>query len=171
MSGPSSVVKNDENVRKSYLGTEAGKWNSSSSRSHRSRQWRHLRLRGAGAGHDLRLEPTHINFAQGEMAMFSTYISWQLMSWGLSFWVAFHRRRGVLVRAGRHHRESDLETAATTHRSCRSSWSSSASCDLQLGGRRDLELPDQEYPSPSPRAASASPASSDRTSWASCSSP
>src|SRR5260370_35374869 len=33
----------------------------------------------------------HINFAQGEMAMFSTYISWQLMSWGLSFWVAFVR--------------------------------------------------------------------------------
>src|SRR5260370_32576836 len=31
----------------------------------------------------------HLNFAQGEMAMFSTYISWQLMSWGLSFWVAF----------------------------------------------------------------------------------
>src|SRR6195256_3371422 len=31
----------------------------------------------------------HINFAQGEMAMFSTYISWQLMSWGLSFWFAF----------------------------------------------------------------------------------
>ncbi|HTB37376.1 MAG TPA: branched-chain amino acid ABC transporter permease, partial [Reyranella sp.] len=24
----------------------------------------------------------HINFAQGELAMFSTYISWQLMSWG-----------------------------------------------------------------------------------------
>jgi branched-chain amino acid transport system permease protein len=31
----------------------------------------------------------HINFAQGEMAMFSTYISWQLMSWGLNFWLAF----------------------------------------------------------------------------------
>ena len=31
----------------------------------------------------------HINFAQGEMAMFSTYISWQLMTWGASFWVAF----------------------------------------------------------------------------------
>jgi len=31
----------------------------------------------------------HINFAQGEMAMFSTYISWQLMNWGLNFWVAF----------------------------------------------------------------------------------
>jgi branched-chain amino acid transport system permease protein len=31
----------------------------------------------------------HINFAQGEMAMFSTYLSWQLMTWGLSFWLAF----------------------------------------------------------------------------------
>jgi branched-chain amino acid transport system permease protein len=31
----------------------------------------------------------HINFAQGEMAMFSTYLSWQLMQWGASFWVAF----------------------------------------------------------------------------------
>jgi len=31
----------------------------------------------------------HLNFAQGEMAMFSTYISWQLMAWGLSFWFAF----------------------------------------------------------------------------------
>jgi branched-chain amino acid transport system permease protein len=31
----------------------------------------------------------HLNFAQGEMAMFSTYISWQLMAWGLNYWVAF----------------------------------------------------------------------------------
>src|SRR5262245_8066698 len=31
----------------------------------------------------------HINFAQGEMAMFSTYLSWQLMTWGANFWVAF----------------------------------------------------------------------------------
>src|SRR3979490_3311581 len=31
----------------------------------------------------------HLNFAQGEMAMFSTYISWQLMNWGLDYWVAF----------------------------------------------------------------------------------
>jgi len=31
----------------------------------------------------------HINFAQGEMAMFSTYLSWQLMTWGMSFWAAF----------------------------------------------------------------------------------
>lgn len=30
----------------------------------------------------------HLNFAQGEMAMFSTYVSWQMMQWGLNFWVA-----------------------------------------------------------------------------------
>lgn len=31
----------------------------------------------------------HVNFAQGEMAMFSTFISWQLMQWGLPYWLAF----------------------------------------------------------------------------------
>ena len=31
----------------------------------------------------------HLNFAQGEMAMFSTFISWQLMQWGLPYWSAF----------------------------------------------------------------------------------
>lgn len=31
----------------------------------------------------------HLNFAQGEMAMFSTYIAWQLMEWGLPWYLAF----------------------------------------------------------------------------------
>jgi branched-chain amino acid transport system permease protein len=31
----------------------------------------------------------HLNFAQGEMAMFSTFISWQLLQWGLPYWAAF----------------------------------------------------------------------------------
>jgi branched-chain amino acid transport system permease protein len=31
----------------------------------------------------------HLNFAQGEMAMFSTFISWQLMQWGVPYWWAF----------------------------------------------------------------------------------
>ena len=31
----------------------------------------------------------HLNFAQGEMATFSTFISWQLMQWGMPYWVAF----------------------------------------------------------------------------------
>ena len=30
----------------------------------------------------------HINFAQGEMAMFSTFVCWQLMQWGVGFWGA-----------------------------------------------------------------------------------
>ena len=31
----------------------------------------------------------HLNFAQGEMAMFSTFISWQLLQWGVPYWLAF----------------------------------------------------------------------------------
>src|SRR5207244_1567488 len=31
----------------------------------------------------------HLNFAQGEMAMFSTFIAWQLMQWGQPYWAAF----------------------------------------------------------------------------------
>jgi branched-chain amino acid transport system permease protein len=31
----------------------------------------------------------HLNFAQGEMAMFSTFIAWQSMAWGMPYWVAF----------------------------------------------------------------------------------
>jgi branched-chain amino acid transport system permease protein len=30
-----------------------------------------------------------INFAQGAIATFSTYVAWQLMTWGLSYWPAF----------------------------------------------------------------------------------
>ena len=31
----------------------------------------------------------HLNFAQGEMAMFSTFMSWQMMQWGVPYWGAF----------------------------------------------------------------------------------
>jgi len=31
----------------------------------------------------------HLNFAQGEMAMFSTFIAWQLLQWGVPYWGAF----------------------------------------------------------------------------------
>src|ERR1041385_4012169 len=31
----------------------------------------------------------HLNFAQGEMAMFSTFIAWQLLQWGEPYWIAF----------------------------------------------------------------------------------
>jgi branched-chain amino acid transport system permease protein len=33
---------------------------------------------------------THVvNFAQGELAMATTYVAWQLIQWGLSYWEAF----------------------------------------------------------------------------------
>ena len=32
---------------------------------------------------------SHINFAQGEMAMFSTYLAWSLINSGVSYWWAF----------------------------------------------------------------------------------
>ncbi|MDN4984315.1 branched-chain amino acid ABC transporter permease [Bradyrhizobium sp. WYCCWR 13022] len=31
----------------------------------------------------------HLNFAQGEMAMASTFIAWQMIQWGFPYWVAF----------------------------------------------------------------------------------
>src|SRR5271156_2530415 len=35
-------------------------------------------------------QATHlVNFAQGEMAMFSTYIAWAMINAGLPYWVAF----------------------------------------------------------------------------------
>jgi branched-chain amino acid transport system permease protein len=31
----------------------------------------------------------HLNFAQGEMATFSTFVAWQLIHWGMGYWAAF----------------------------------------------------------------------------------
>lgn len=42
----------------------------------------------------------HFNFAQGEMAMFSTFIAWQLMQWGLPYWGAFFLTIAVSFAAG-----------------------------------------------------------------------
>ncbi len=41
-----------------------------------------------------------LNFAQGEMAMFSTFIAWQLMQWGLPYWVAFFATIVISFAAG-----------------------------------------------------------------------
>jgi branched-chain amino acid transport system permease protein len=42
----------------------------------------------------------HLNFAQGEMAMFSTFIAWQLLQWGVPFWGAFVLTVGISFVAG-----------------------------------------------------------------------
>src|SRR5438067_6947637 len=41
-----------------------------------------------------------INFAQGAMAMFTTYIAWQLMQWGLGYWAAFFLTLGIAFLGG-----------------------------------------------------------------------
>jgi branched-chain amino acid transport system permease protein len=43
----------------------------------------------------------HLNFAQGEMAMFSTFIAWQLIQWGLPYWLAVRRDHRHFVRGRR----------------------------------------------------------------------
>ena len=37
----------------------------------------------------------HLNFAQGEMAMFSTYIAWTLINAGVPYWLAFGATLGI----------------------------------------------------------------------------
>src|SRR6202163_3068804 len=41
-----------------------------------------------------------LNFAQGEMAMFSTFIAWQLIQWGLPYWASFFATIGISFAAG-----------------------------------------------------------------------
>jgi len=36
-----------------------------------------------------------INFAQGEMATFTTYVAWQIIHWGVPYWAAFFLTLGV----------------------------------------------------------------------------
>src|SRR5262249_5387352 len=42
----------------------------------------------------------HVNFAQGELAMFSTYIAWTLIQAGIPYWAAFFLTLGVSFVAG-----------------------------------------------------------------------
>lgn len=42
----------------------------------------------------------HFNFAQGEMAMFSTFVGWQLIAWGFPFWIAFFLTIALSFAAG-----------------------------------------------------------------------
>jgi branched-chain amino acid transport system permease protein len=41
-----------------------------------------------------------VNFAQGEMAMFTTFIAWQLVQWGVPYWVAFFATIGIAFALG-----------------------------------------------------------------------
>ena len=54
----------------------------------------------------------HLNFAQGEMATFSTFIAWQLIAWGMPYWVAFVGRGRGVVRRRRRDRAGAVPAAA-----------------------------------------------------------
>ena len=41
-----------------------------------------------------------VNFAQGEMAMFTTFVAWQLVQWGVPYWVAFFATIGISFALG-----------------------------------------------------------------------
>jgi branched-chain amino acid transport system permease protein len=41
-----------------------------------------------------------VNFAQGEMAMFSTYLAWSLLNAGMPYWVAFFATVGIAFLGG-----------------------------------------------------------------------
>ena len=41
-----------------------------------------------------------VNFAQGAMATFTTYVAWQLQSWGLGYWGAFVLTLGIAFAGG-----------------------------------------------------------------------
>jgi branched-chain amino acid transport system permease protein len=41
-----------------------------------------------------------LNFAQGEMAMFSTFFAWQLLKWGFPYWTAFLTTAAISFVAG-----------------------------------------------------------------------
>jgi branched-chain amino acid transport system permease protein len=41
-----------------------------------------------------------INFAQGAIATFTTYVAWQLMDWGLTYWLAFACTLGIAFAGG-----------------------------------------------------------------------
>ena len=59
----------------------------------------------------------HLNFAQGEMAMFSTFISWQLMQWGVPYWWAF-LLDAVALLCRRHRRSSGCCSSRSRRRRC-----------------------------------------------------
>jgi branched-chain amino acid transport system permease protein len=41
-----------------------------------------------------------LNFAQGEMAMFSTFLAWQMLEWGVPYWAAFVATVAISFAAG-----------------------------------------------------------------------
>ena len=89
-----------------------------------------------------------VNFAQGEMAMFSTYIAWSLIEGGLPYWGAFAATVAIALHHRRRHRAGDhppdrAQVGARGRRRLHR-----APGDLQQRGRLDLDAQPQDLPEP-----------------------
>ena len=77
-----------------------------------------------------------VNFAQGEMAMFSTYLAWTMLNAGLPYWLAFVATLVIAFVGGIAHRAGDHpaggERADPDHRH-RAPRASSSSCNSVAG--------------------------------------
>ncbi len=105
MSGTAEDIANNEDVRKSYLGyLRRRPWNCFTNQVLAGIATGAIYACMALAVVMIYQAIDHLNFAQGEMAMFSTFISWQLMQWGLPYWAAFLAHAGHLVHRRHRHR-------------------------------------------------------------------
>ena len=94
----------------------------------------------------------HINFAQGEMAMFSHLHQLAAHELGPELLDGLHPGGGVVLHPGRRDRAGHPETAAQRAGAVDRRGLHRPAGDLQLGRGRDLELPDQGIPSPFPKS-------------------
>ena len=94
-----------------------------------------------------------VNFAQGEMAMFSTYIAWELVDSGMPYWAAF----ALTIVAFLHRRHGDRAARDPPFRQCAGSDHRHRlhrpAADLQQRRRLALQLYDQDLRQPVSRPA------------------
>ena len=92
-----------------------------------------------------------INFAQGEMAMFTTYICWSLITHhGFSYWPAFFATLAHRLRRRRRHAARRDPAARAGERADGRDGDDRAARDLQRARRVDLVAADPVLPEPVP---------------------
>jgi branched-chain amino acid transport system permease protein len=87
--GPARQLRDDENIRRSYLATDGTADGTVSASGAGGLATGGIYACMALAVVMIYQAIDHLNFAQGEMAMFSTFIAWQLIQWGFPYWLAF----------------------------------------------------------------------------------
>ena len=95
----------------------------------------------------------HINFAQGEMAMFSTYLAWTLINAGIPYWWAFLLTVAISFVAGVVIERVIIRPVEHAPVLVRRDRVHRAAGHFQQRGRLDLHLHHQDFPQPVPGAA------------------